>query len=559
MQQHLQFLEEDQHQQLTQAFGSTPAATMPNIVVPGQQGTEAAASASTLASSGATNASTSSPGDIQLLPKSVTVVSAFLFAGYKLTSITIPSTIRLIEEGAFAGCRSLRSVKILHSDDLNFGMIIGKSAFSECTQLTSVNLPGSVRIIGERAFFGCSELVAAAIPMGAVSIGKEAFAGCSKLQFVTMPTLTGCKLGSDAFKGTAVGQDDAVVHMEGDVITITTQMADAILNPQADLLLQTSTTSPNIAADALPVYVGAVDDALSVVEPPVEEDVPVLDQGEAVVPVVIGTSAVSWAGLATRHVPNQTASKPSAVGTAAAVIGMRDDDDDDDDEGGGGLAVGPAGTARNTVEMWQDFKMPMPQNQSSEQNVMRIDPTDMQQYTQDAFYNCYNGLAEWDAAGEDWLCSAGSCSTSNGCYQKRCTACRVPRPLKKAAMPKKSKFQPAMSHAGGTWQPPAMRMAGKDASQKKKKKKKKKTATTTTQLELGRTGKEVKVLLKEYNWAIAENNGLSQVYGLKRNGVCLKTTVNFAQMNNGSMPSFQIKQKYKEILEHSLGHSIDND
>lgn len=64
---------------------------------------------------------------------------------------------------------------------------IGKSAFDECSNLTSVTIPNSVTSICESAFRYCSNLTSATIPNSVISFGDTTFCGCSNLKSVTIP------------------------------------------------------------------------------------------------------------------------------------------------------------------------------------------------------------------------------------------------------------------------------------------------------------------------------------------------------------------------------------
>ncbi len=68
-----------------------------------------------------------------------------------LKTLTIPSSVKCIEEGAFDACRNLTTVTI--QDGLEK---IGKTAFFNCNSLTSVNIPSSVKSIGGGAFIYCN-------------------------------------------------------------------------------------------------------------------------------------------------------------------------------------------------------------------------------------------------------------------------------------------------------------------------------------------------------------------------------------------------------------------
>lgn len=64
---------------------------------------------------------------------------------------------------------------------------IGNSAFYECSNLQSVNIPNSITTIGDWAFSGCSNLLSIPIPNSVTTIGYYAFQDCSNLQSVTIP------------------------------------------------------------------------------------------------------------------------------------------------------------------------------------------------------------------------------------------------------------------------------------------------------------------------------------------------------------------------------------
>ncbi len=65
-------------------------------------------------------------------------------------------------------------------------MRIGDYAFSDCSSLTSINLPDSVTSIGERAFSDCSSLTSINLPDGVTSIGNAAFWCCSRLKNIDL-------------------------------------------------------------------------------------------------------------------------------------------------------------------------------------------------------------------------------------------------------------------------------------------------------------------------------------------------------------------------------------
>ncbi len=131
-------------------------------------------------------------------------------------SITIPSTVRHIENGAFDGCWDLAEINVdsgnsafvsydgvLYSREgvlmkcppgkegavtVHEGTVaIGNGAFSECYGITSVSMPLSVVRIEDQAFYLCISMTSADIPSGVKRIGEMAFYGCLSLETATIP------------------------------------------------------------------------------------------------------------------------------------------------------------------------------------------------------------------------------------------------------------------------------------------------------------------------------------------------------------------------------------
>ena len=124
------------------------------------------------------------------------VIGDLAFEGCSgLTSLKLPSDIRLIGRDAFEGCSGLTSIT------LPSGVTkIGSSAFYGCSGLTSIALPSGVTEISDYAFYGCSGLTSLTLPSGVTEIGSSAFYGCSGLTSITLPSGV-TWIGHSAFEG----------------------------------------------------------------------------------------------------------------------------------------------------------------------------------------------------------------------------------------------------------------------------------------------------------------------------------------------------------------------
>ena len=101
-------------------------------------------------------------------------------------TITIPekiggNTVVAIGKNAFADCTQLTSVVIPESV-----LEIGAGAFSNCISLTTVNIPKTITGLAENIFNGCSSLAKIEIPEVVTTIGYGAFSGCSNLSAINL-------------------------------------------------------------------------------------------------------------------------------------------------------------------------------------------------------------------------------------------------------------------------------------------------------------------------------------------------------------------------------------
>ncbi|MCK9316513.1 MAG: leucine-rich repeat protein [Verrucomicrobia bacterium] len=99
-----------------------------------------------------------------------------------LTGITIPGSVAAIGAGAFYNCYSMTSL-VIGNGVAN----IGDEAFSNCGWLTSIIIPNSVTGIGAMTFYDCESLTSVVIGDSVAVIGDEAFSTCYSLPSITIP------------------------------------------------------------------------------------------------------------------------------------------------------------------------------------------------------------------------------------------------------------------------------------------------------------------------------------------------------------------------------------
>ena len=99
-----------------------------------------------------------------------------------LTSITIPSNIKKVGKDAF-GYSELQ--KVIFED--NGVEELGQKTFSNCYNLTAVQLPNSLKAIPKECFTQCVSLEKVILPVSVVTIGTFAFKDCPETMKIISP------------------------------------------------------------------------------------------------------------------------------------------------------------------------------------------------------------------------------------------------------------------------------------------------------------------------------------------------------------------------------------
>lgn len=115
------------------------------------------------------------------IPKGVTKIEDYSFYYTGLTSLSIPSHVKNIGEGAFSCCESLKNLTIE-----NGTTSIGQGAFYSCDSLTRVSLPDSITELGEGAFNNCQSLISIKLSKNITTV--SGFNECGSLTSISIPS-----------------------------------------------------------------------------------------------------------------------------------------------------------------------------------------------------------------------------------------------------------------------------------------------------------------------------------------------------------------------------------
>ncbi len=96
--------------------------------------------------------------------------------------VEVPEGVEVIEDSAFANCRSLQGVTLPNSIKT-----IEHHAFLHCENLASITLPDSLETIGYAAFSYCKSIRSIEIPSKVVEIKGQTFRACIALTDVFLP------------------------------------------------------------------------------------------------------------------------------------------------------------------------------------------------------------------------------------------------------------------------------------------------------------------------------------------------------------------------------------
>ena len=121
-------------------------------------------------------------------------IGDYAFTASRITSVSLPNTIRFIDDYAFSNCAFLNTIVLPNSLES-----IGQYAFLDCRSLSTIIIPELITTIGRSTFGGCSNLISVTLSSNLKEIGENAFSNCNKLSSIVFPNSIN-EIGKDAFR-----------------------------------------------------------------------------------------------------------------------------------------------------------------------------------------------------------------------------------------------------------------------------------------------------------------------------------------------------------------------
>lgn len=111
-----------------------------------------------------------------IVSEGIEVIDEYAFQCMNMVKVKLPSTIKVIKEGAFGWCEELETINFPEGLE----KIEGWGSFDECIKLNNITFPSTLTEIGEETFYDCYSLEYVYIPKTLVSVDYSAFqSGCA--------------------------------------------------------------------------------------------------------------------------------------------------------------------------------------------------------------------------------------------------------------------------------------------------------------------------------------------------------------------------------------------
>ena len=187
----------------------------------------------------------------------LTNVGVHAFGNTGFTTVTLPNSITEMGYSAFRECKNLESINVPTGLDY-----VPYDFVCYCPNLTSVQMHDGIRRVGHNAFLGCPLLNGVELNDEITDIEYEAFNGCSSLELTKLPdALT--HIGSSAFRNTTAMRGTFTVPA---TVTAVDESAfngsgiDGIVftNPATTIGSYTFSNTPNLSRVVLPAAITTI-------------------------------------------------------------------------------------------------------------------------------------------------------------------------------------------------------------------------------------------------------------------------------------------------------------
>ena len=141
-----------------------------------------------------------------IIPNSVSIIADYAFAGLtNLTSINIPASVKKLSYTSFFECVNIDTIVVdpnntVYDSRNNCNAIIETTSNTLVRGCKSSTIPSTVTEIGDRSFYYVQELNTITIPNSVKKIGSSAFNTCYDLATISIPTSV-TYIGSKVFEG----------------------------------------------------------------------------------------------------------------------------------------------------------------------------------------------------------------------------------------------------------------------------------------------------------------------------------------------------------------------
>lgn len=168
----------DMANEITTALGATAAATVTKLSITGTANLNLA--------------------DVQAIASTFTsaTLETLDFSNAKFADNAIPG-----KSSSPYGFNEMKMETVILPDNLE---TIGNRSFRNCTNLVNMTLPSTLKKIDAGAFTGCSKLAWTSLPDGVETIGEYAFFNASKIELAILPSSLQGAIGTQAFGGTQI-------------------------------------------------------------------------------------------------------------------------------------------------------------------------------------------------------------------------------------------------------------------------------------------------------------------------------------------------------------------